>query len=107
LDDSKFTWFSGLGYNAEWGGLEGPNEGFNFRFREGADITSLFEFELYNAVEFRKVLGDGWFIGRGECLGNEWDAGMETMLKLMGEVGVTCDESTAFEESLPGVWFVW
>jgi len=107
LNDTKFAWFSRLGYDAEWGGLEGSDEGFNFRFRKRANITLLFELKLYNAVEFGKVLSDGWFVGRGESPGNEWDTSMETMLKLMGEVGITCDESTAFEELLPGIWFVW
>ena len=67
----------------------------------------LFKLKLYDVVEFRKVLGDGWFVGRGECLGNDWDTGVKTVLKVMREVGVSRDESTAFEESLPGIWFVW
>ena len=32
LYDLEFSWFTRLGYDAEWGCLKGPDEGFNFSF---------------------------------------------------------------------------
>lgn len=63
----------------------------------------LFELKLYDVVEFGKVLSDGWFVRRGEYLGNDWDTSIKTVLKLMREVRVSRGESTAFEELLPGI----
>jgi len=106
LDDSEFAWFSGFGYDAERRGLEGSDEGFNFRSRKGSNVTLLLKFELYDVVKFREVFDDGWFVGRGECFRNDWNTGVKAILKLMREVRVSCNKSTTLEESLPGIWFV-
>jgi hypothetical protein len=93
LDKPELVWAAWLWDDTDRRCLKRADEGLDFFFRQGADVSPFGQLRVHDGTESLTVLDRGRTVRRGIGEGDGGDAGTETRSEAGWDVGELCNEA--------------